>query len=231
MHRLSEESLVRRPDAGADAPPVSAHLGCPFCTRMVTFPLRDWRTVEGLGLRALQPECPACEESPLFVWIETDGGTSLFVHPPPSSARRPLSGIERIEELDAPLLAAYRSAIASYNEGHWVAAAVLAGRALEGITNALIPEREREGTLAAGLVEILEHRDLEQPILTLAEALRRNPDLADKFAGTLEPDRTAARSALDLLDALLSYLFVLPDRVRRLRDSLGEGSEPPETER
>lgn len=223
MHRVAEESIVRRETGDPDGIPLSVELACPFCTRVSTFATRAWQALEALDLRATRAECPACGESPTFVWIPEQDGHALFVHPRPSTVRRPLQGVERVPEMEGALLRTYRSAIDAFNAGQWVAATVLGGRALEAITRALVPESERGDTLPAQLVELLEHRDLEQPILILAEALRRSRDLADHFAGTEDPSPEAARNTLDLLDALVAYLFVLPDRVRRLRDHLAGG--------
>lgn len=228
MYRIATDSIVRREGGVPDGIPLAVELSCPFCSRVSTFATRGWETLEAVGLRATAAECPACGERPTFVWApEEEEGHALFVHPRPAAVRRPLQGVERVAEMEGALLRTYRAAIDAFNAGQWVASTVLGGRALEGITRALVPESEREDTLPAQLVELLEHRDLEQPILTLAEALRRSRDLADHFAGTLDPDPDAARDTLDLLDALVAYLFVLPDRVRRLRDHLA-GREAPE---
>jgi len=225
MYRVMHDSIVRR-QGGASGIPLSVDLSCPFCARVSTFATRGWQAIDELGLSATRAECPACGESPTFVWVPDEDGHALFVHPRPSTVRRPLQGVERVAEMQGALLRTYRAAIDAFNAGQWVAATVLGGRALEAITRELVPESQREDTLPAQLVELLEHRDLEQPILTLAEALRRSRDLVDHFAGTEDPDPDAARDTLDLLDALVDYLFVLPDRVRRLRDRLaGEGEE------
>ena len=220
MHRIPPESIVRREGAAPDGVPLSVDLSCPFCARVSTFATRGWQAIDDLGLRATRAECPACGESPTFVWVPEGEGHALFVHPRPSTVRRPLQGVEKVSEMQGALLRTYRAAIDAFNAGQWVAATVLGGRALEAITRELVPESERGDTLPGQLVELLEHRDLEQPILVLAEALRRSRDLVDHFAGTEDPDPEAARNTLDLLDALVAYLFVLPDRVRRLRDHL-----------
>lgn len=236
MYRIAEESIVRRAETAEGAPPAAVELACPFCARVSTFATRGWASpgaaegesaeVEGTSSNREGPvgltraECPACGRKPLFVWVPEGSQHALFVHPRPAAMRRPLQDVERVEELEGALLRAYRAAIDAYNGGQWLAATVLGGRAIEAMTRALVPESEREDTLAAQLVELLEHRDLEQPVLILAEALRRSRGLMEHFQGTLEPDPEAARDTLDLLDALLAYVFVLPDRVRRLRDRL-----------
>lgn len=136
--------------------------------------------------------------------------------------RQPVPGLADAGTIDDALRRVYRSAISSFNAEQWVAAAVLSRQALEAIAESLVPESGREESLAGQLVAILDHHDFEQPILDLANTLRRSRGLEAHLDGSMETDVGLATTMLDLVDCLIEYLFVLPDRIRVLGERLAE---------
>jgi len=143
----------------------------------------------------------------------------------PDPTRRPVPGLNEATQIDDSLRRVYRSAISSFNAEQWVAAAVLSRQALEAIAESLVPESGREESLAGQLVAILDHHDFEQPILDLANTLRRSRGLEDHLDGSMDTDVGLATTMLDLVDCLIEYLFVLPARIRSLGERLAESGD------
>lgn len=141
------------------------------------------------------------------------------------ATRQPVAGLDDTVDIDEPLRRVYRSAISSYNAEQWVAATVLSGQTLEAIAESLVPESQREETLAARLVGLLDHHDFEQPVLDLANTIRRRRDLEAHFEGSMDTDAELAGTMLDLVDCLIEYLFVLPARIRTLGERLDEQTD------
>jgi hypothetical protein len=65
-----------------------------------------------------------------------------------------------------------------------------------------------------------EHIDLQEPIMKIADTIRRGRNIGAHFDAEKEPDQETTEMMLDLLDYLIEYLFVLPERIERLHDKL-----------
>jgi hypothetical protein len=118
------------------------------------------------------------------------------------------------------LLRAYSSAISVYNVQEWVGASVLCRRLLEGIMIALIPKDKRKGSLYQQLQDLPNYRDLQAPIMTLANSIREGGNLGAHFDLEKEPDKETVTLMLDLLDYLIEYLFILPERINILNGTI-----------
>jgi len=166
--------------------------------------------------------CPACGDAALFVALDFKPPArnrpeqpSLFMHPS-SSQRTPLTGFAEIDGIPAALTRAYTSALTVFNAGEWNGTAPLVRRALEGVTKTQLTRDPMPRTLAEQLQALAEDLELDEPLLSLAHALRKGGNLGAHFDLEREVDRETASLMLDLLDYLLEYLYVLPERVRSL---------------
>jgi len=137
--------------------------------------------------------------------------------------------LEVLEHVDLSdgLKNAYRSTINVVNQGEWNASAVLCRRLLEGITKAALPPEAQKGSLAKQLEELPRHKDLAQPLVDLAHAIRLGGNLGAHFDLEREPDEHVATLMLELCEDLLQYLFVLPQRIQELQTKI-EKLAPPE---
>jgi hypothetical protein len=169
--------------------------------------------------------CPACQQNVTFIYI-TDKKEQinkyfghLFIYPG-DEIRHPLKGIEDAENLQRGIKNAYFSTINVLNSREWNATSVLCRRVLEGITKSFIPEDLKNRTLAAQLNELPKHIDLSEPILTLADAIRKGGNLGAHFDTDKEPNDEVAGLMVDVLDYLIEYLFILPNRIKNLHDKI-----------
>jgi hypothetical protein len=233
MHEISDALVANWSITSHMKLPAAVDLVCPECGRKITFSL-NWGGVNQT-LMFTSSRCPACNAPPVFILVDFQevevGGDrkgQLYIHPSPR-VRYPVQGITQIEEFSHDLQRAYSSAINVFNVREWTAAAVLCRRLLEGVAKTLLPEDKRDINLYRQLQSLPDYRDLKAPILTLADAIRKGGNLGAHFDLEKEPNEETVTLMLDLLDYLLEYLFILPERIEHLHstiDSLSSSSTP-----
>ena len=113
---------------------------------------------------------------------------------------------------------AYQDTIDVFNAGVWSATATQTRRTLEGIVYELLPEEEREGSLANQLRSLAASKsvNLAQPLNTLSNALRQGGNIGAHFNLTRTTDRATAEAMLDLIDYLIEYIYTLPGMIEQL---------------
>jgi len=169
--------------------------------------------------------CPGCRESVLFIYLtETNPANhsysgNLFISPA-GDTRIALEGIEQAEKLPESIKKAYFSTINVLNAHEWTATSVLCRRVLEGITKSIVPEDQRNKPLANQLKDLPSHINLTEPILTLADAIRKGGNLGAHFDAEKEPNEEISSLMVDVLDYLIEYLFILPARIKSLHDKI-----------
>ena len=171
--------------------------------------------------------CSACKKSANFLWICDQGKDAsrnttgeLYMWPIPKLIRQPIAGLDDITAFPEVLGRAYASAIRTFNVREWIGSAVLCGRLLEGLLKELLPADIKQRNIADGIKELPKHVKLDEPLIKLADGIRRGRNIGAHFDSEKEPDQETTEMMLDLLDYLIEYLFILPDRVERLHTKL-----------
>ncbi|HTM93408.1 MAG TPA: DUF4145 domain-containing protein, partial [Flavisolibacter sp.] len=141
---------------------------------------------------------------------------------------QPLIGIDDADNLNDGLKKAYFSTINVLNAHEWTATSVLCRRVLEGITKSIVPDKDKNKPLATQLKDLSNHIDLEKPILTLADAIRKGGNLGAHFDLEKEPSEEVSKLMVDMLDYLIEYIFILPNRIQSLHDKIEGISQPKE---
>lgn len=114
----------------------------------------------------------------------------------------------------------FGSTVDAFNSRNYAATAVCGRRTLEGIFKYLLPEDKRGANLAK-LIELAKNEvDLAAPLTTLSHAIRSGGNLGAHFDMEKEPDEILARQIVELLQYLISYLYVLPKQISKLEESL-----------
>lgn len=211
--------------------PAVIDISCPFCSRHLSFSLTWGNPNE--NLTNTNTRCTACQKSVIAVLVDFKKESEidkflrgkLYIYPKPK-VRQPIDGIEEIKDFSEGLEKAYQSAINVFNVREWTASAVLCRRLLEGIAKTLLPEEEQNKPLYKQIQSLPAHRDLRQPILTMADAIRLGGNLGAHFDWDKEPNEETVTLMLELLDYLIEYLFILPERVERLHTAINELGVP-----
>jgi hypothetical protein len=202
--------------------PSSVDIMCPHCKRLVTFNLK-WSSLNKNLVYTLS-RCAGCGDISYFIIVDFKEINeqkvlkgSLFVYPE-ADRRKAIEGINEVEDFSDGLHRAYESTINVYNTREWTATAVLCRRLLEGITKTLLPSEEHDKPLAKQLEILPNKTDLHRPIMTLAHAIRKGGNLGAHFDLEKEPNEETTKLMVDLIDYLIEYLFILPQRIEELNN-------------
>lgn len=199
---------------------------CPHCGERVVFgigechndPIR--RSVAGTAM------CPACQGRVSFWAVRGEKSpatpqsnpTAIFMYPVVKDYY-PIPDFRAA--IPEPLLRSFSSTVDAFNSKNYVATAVGGRRTLEGIFKYLVPEDKRKATLARLIEHAKSEIDLAAPLSALSHAIRDGGNLGAHFDMEKEPDERLARQMVELLEYLISYLYVLPKRIEQLEQSLG----------
>jgi hypothetical protein len=210
--------------------PASIDTLCPSCGRMVNFTLTDQLHDRSRNTIGATARCPGCGKSASFWILEPGDGrdsskrgcAGICIYPDPRPVREPIVAAEKINN---PALArAYQSALAAYNAGLWTACASSCRRTLEGLVKSLLPDGNSKEPLFEQLKSLPRKVDLAEPLMLLAENLRKGGNVAAHFDLEKEPDQHVAEAMVDLLDYFMEYVYVLREKAQELEkrlDSLG----------
>lgn len=91
----------------------------------------------------------------------------------------------------------------------------------------MLPEEKQSGSLAKLIEAVSKEANLAGPLEALSHAIRNGGNLGAHFDMEKEPDEHVARQIVELVDYLISYLYVLPRRIQALEDALN--NSPSET--
>ncbi|WP_162879997.1 DUF4145 domain-containing protein [Lutibacter oceani] len=169
--------------------------------------------------------CTGCGKESKFIYIDYDLTDKpefgkIFIHPDSKRRTSIIDFSKTNSSLNQGLQKAYESALNVYNVGEWTATSVLCRRLLEGITQDLLPDEKKKYNLNKRLTELPKHLDLQKPILTLADALRKGGNLGAHFDLDKTPDKKITSQMLDLLDYLIEYIYILPNQIDNLHTEI-----------
>jgi len=224
MQRIEEKYFTRSQQHGKIKLVNSVDYNCPHCGRNVNFAIGWSIPSSHLSLTA-KSRCSGCGEESKFVYIDYDLTDKvefgkLYIHPDSKRRNSIIDFTQTKSTLNQGLQKAYESALNVYNVGEWTATSVLCRRLLEGITQDLLPDDNKKHNLNKRLTELPNHLDLQKPILTLADALRKGGNLGAHFDLEKTPDKKIASQMLDLLDYLIEYIYILPNRIDGLHNEI-----------
>jgi hypothetical protein len=223
LRHIPQRSILSRVKQNNVLLPTSIDTTCPLCRRKVNFSIA-WNSVNAV-VNYSGSHCPACQKKVRFIQVvnEEDSNPTktgeIFICPG-SDIRQGLPGLDESPELQEGLKKAYSSAINVFNAQEWTATSVLCRRVLEGITKSILPEEDKNKPLGQQLKALPKSMDLNKPILTLAEAIRKGGNLGAHFDLEKEPNEEISSLMIDLLDYLLEYIFILPDRIENLHNKI-----------
>jgi hypothetical protein len=223
MYNISKEFIIRWSETEVGTVPSTVDTICPYCALPMAFVLSSWTEAKEVHTRYASARCVSCSKESSFFWAEENGGSegehSLFMHPTPRMMRGPVEGVEDSKHFDMALRRAYASALNMYNAREWTGTVVVVRRTLEDICKMLLPADAQKVHLSKQVEALRKSIDLADPIVTIADGLRRSGNLGPYFDLEKEPDRETATLVLDLLNNLIQYMFALPARVQKLHQA------------
>ena len=202
-------------------------LNCPFYRERGTFTAASRQLDPHRATVSANGVCPSCQKTVSFWSINvkeqanrSEKSSLVYVHPSPSEPKNTRFDLELIS--DRRIRQAYKDTLDVYNTRIWSGSLTLARRTLEGIVAEIKPDGK--GGLAARLKD-LQAVKLDKPLLELTEAVKDGGNLGAHFDPERDPDEEMATAALNLIEYLIEYIYVLPTMVKDLQNKVSKGTE------
>lgn len=202
---------------------------CPHCGEKGIFTLDEsMDDVLRLSVNSTS-RCPGCNRKVWFWALRAESTpkgaeknpVAIYMYP---IVKNHYSHPEFLSDIPEPLQRAFVSTVEALNSRNYAATAVCARRTLEGIFKYLVPEDKRKASLARLIEHTKENVDLAAPLTSLSHAIRDGGNLGAHFDMEKEPDEKIAKQMVELLEYLISYLYVLPKEIAGLETSLGKNA-------
>ncbi len=212
---------------GSGRAPSSISTVCPHCGEKGIFTLGHHVDDAPRQTVAATGQCPGCNH-PVHFWAvrheqspkdDKDNLAGVYMYPP---AKNYYASREFAPDIPELLQRSFVSTVDAFNSRNYVATAVCARRTLEGIFKNLLPEEKRGSNLAKLIEDAKTEVDLAAPLGSLSHAIRDGGNLGAHFDAEKEPSQLLARQMVELLDYLISYLYVLPSQIKGLEQGLGK---------
>lgn len=229
MYRIPASAVVKWMKGPSDVHvPRALDLVCPQCRKAVTFTTStvwDTQSIKGMPVNL---RCPRCGGTVTLIRL---GGPSnvaarLYIDAE-DPARQPVADLDLVPDdvISPALKKAYQSALNVLAIGEAEATAASCRRVLEGILRKVLPEDVTTTNLARRIQALTsQHEALARPLIELSDSLREGGNsLGAHFSDETETTIEDAARMVDLLDYLMTYLFVLPQQIHRFRSEVLSG--------
>ena len=192
MYRIPEAFIQHWEETPEGRLPALVDTICPHPGLPVAFTLKTWTEVPGTALRVSTTTSPRDPRPVSFLW---EPALTLPDDAVPSDGR---------------------TAVLYMHPAPPFIRSVVCRRTLEEIARTLLPEDRQSLSLGLKIQALAKQKDLAEPIMKLADLLKRSGGLNAYFELEQIPDRQAATSIIELMDLLIAYLFILPGKIELL---------------
>jgi len=215
MHRISDNQIRQVSSYSGLKSATSINEFCPHCCERGNFSVGSGnvdvprRTVSGTA------KCPGCNAASYFWSINTGATLQVFMHPSPKLHEK-----MQASEIPEPIARSYNSCVDAFNSRNFTATAVLCRRTLEGLFKTLLGADGKGLSLHNAIRKVSEKRDLALPLRHLADAVRQGGNLGAHFDEEREPSPELARAMVELVEYIINFIHVLPERIEDLNRTL-----------
>lgn len=236
MYSLDQSTIKRWVQFNSFWFPESVSTNCPFCAEKVNFATTLFDYDPGTDTISSRATCPNCGET-VYIWgihpgLADDplkkGCACVAMFPAPQLSRQPIEGSDLIPDR---VRKAYLDTIGAFNAGIWSLTAGSCRRTLEGILSNISSQSKTKGALANQIQQLTENIDLQQPLITLADAVRTGGNIGAHFDAEKEADQETAQVLLDLIEYLLEYVYTLPGMVEKLNKRIATLGKTPDSKK
>ena len=198
---------------------------CPYCGAKVTFTLGLHTDDSHRNTISSSSNCPDCNK-PVRFWTLRDPSHKIdqsknpehvYMHPGLDNIYRKPAFAPNVP---VPLQRSFIATVDSFNSKNFNATAVSARRTLEGIFKHLVSAEQRNQNLAKLITLVSQDTNFAKPLNDLSHAVREGGNIGAHFDMENEPDEVLARQMVELVDYLISFLYVLPGKIQQLESSL-----------
>lgn len=202
---------------------------CPHCGERVVFTTRAHIHDEKRESIACTGACPACSEYVHFWAMNPKNSEStaeedpetIYMSPDGSVAKEPVDfSIELPESLER----AYLSAVEAHTSANYSATALCCKQAMEKIFFQLLPEEKSSIGLSNAISEIHDNHDLARPLENLSVSTSSGGKLERHFEMESEFNAETSKAMVELLEHLITYLYVIPREIQNIEDKIDEAA-------
>lgn len=233
MYAIQDAKFVGAKSSGSNFSFERLGTTCPHCGRSAWFdfdPPVDGHDVNK-GPRAVR--CPGCRKAVRFFTISPPHASKagwLWADPSPGADHIHRGEIaSALGNLHPALREAYDEAATTLAGGHASSATIQARRTLEGLVKHLLEDADQNVPNHPALGNLIRqlptHIDLAKPLTDTAQAVREGGNLGAHYDTQVTATTELAGKTVNLVEAIVDYLLVLPKKVEELRALLGR--EPP----
>ncbi len=198
---------------------------CPKCSKTGEFALKaNFYQVRKTGLFG-EGICSECKKPSEFVIMLKDQPNQqvkeadIYIYDPTASEGR-LEHFEQNKNMPIDLVRSYTSALNVSQSQDNSATAVMSKRVLESVLKNFMGERTKDQSLAQQFEQLPEHVDLTKPIHALSQLVHPDRPFNAMLDLEREIDDETAALLMELLEGLIEYLFILPEKIESVQDQI-----------
>ncbi len=172
-------------------------------------------------------ECPSCDTE-IHFWLHDmvaharkDGSGDPSIYMMPYASADSVDFNQFAEKVPESILSYCISAQDVYRLGNLTAANVMIQTALESIFAEFLPDGKSSQTLADVIRDSLENVKQHEPISNLSDDIISG-DLDVLFQHHQDTSQETADAMMALLETLINYLFIMPDKFRNLQEQFSQ---------
>jgi len=201
--------------------PASIGISCPECSMRGVFSTKRRYYDEYRDTLSCSADCPACNTQVHF-WIHDlighddvgeDDQPTLYMSPASNSQ---LDFTALPDTVPTNVLHYCSSTQDVYQTGNLTATCVLAQSTLDALFTEFLPVGNSSSNLAKLITDSMPSIDLQQPLEQLATSLRKSGHLKELLDNRQHASPDTAEALMQLLEGLLTYLYVIPEEFARL---------------
>ncbi|PFW87539.1 hypothetical protein COL32_27990 [Bacillus pseudomycoides] len=198
---------------------------CPKCGKSSEFTLKtNFYQVTKRGLFA-EGLCFECKKPSEFVIMFNDcmdrinEEVEVYIYSP-SDLKDPSDQLERNKHVPIDLVRAYRSTLNVSQSKDNSAAAVMSKRVLESVLKHFLGEKSNGQPLSQQFEQLPKYIDLTKPIQDVGHLVHPDSPLYEMLELKQEIDDETVALLTELLEVLIQYLFVLPEKIESVHDKI-----------
>lgn len=207
--------------------PVSVAAVCPECSLNVVFNTKRRLYDPNRDTSSCSSDCPACNATVHF-WVvdmvaharqDGEGQPGVYMLPAPHEY---MEMSDHEDTIPDSVLQYCKTAQDIYFSGNLMATNVLIKTALETVFSDFLPVGNSRGDLSKMIRDSISSINHNEPLAALTASTRKDGDLYTLFQRHHGTDQETADAMIQLLETLITYLYVIPAQFKELEARIAD---------
>ncbi|WP_201715808.1 hypothetical protein [Rossellomorea arthrocnemi] len=225
MREILPGSVLSHVQYGYQKVPKKVKSQCPNCSKTSEFLLKaNFYQVNKKGLFA-EANCSECRNPAVFIVMLNNDSVNrseesvLYIYDP-LATNGPLDQIQGNKRIPQDLVRSFRSALNVSQSKDNSATAVMSKRVLESVLKNFNGDKSSGQSLSEQFDQLPKNVDLSKPIQALSHLVHPNSAFYEMLELEREIDDETAGLLMELLEGLIEYLYVLPEKIETLQEKI-----------